>query len=270
MKWDRYLLGSLSAGEQDELEERLFRDDRLFEEIQAAEDDLILRYLNGGLSRRYRKRFELEYLHDQAHRDRLEFMRNLIALHSVTEKRAKRSPWLPLDSSVVGWGWAILATAAIVLIAWIAQTSLRHRPPLGNIEQNTASVSPKAAMAPPQNANGMQPESHTPNVAPALSFVLSPTATRGGSGAVFNIPTGASSIQLHLLTLNETPYTTYRITLRTADGARMWNGSSKSLTSVKVPAAPLADGDYVLSLEGKTSRGAFETVEDYVFRVVRR
>jgi len=61
MNLRHYLLGMVSDEQQNEIEERYFGDDEYFEEMLAAEDELVEAYVDGELSRRERKRFE-EYL----------------------------------------------------------------------------------------------------------------------------------------------------------------------------------------------------------------
>ncbi len=272
MKWDDYLLGRLPAEEREKLEERIFRDDSFFEEIHAAEDDLILRYWKGDLGRRDRSCFESEYLKDAVNRERAEFLRDLAAVHGDAEDRGKRSAaqrWLVLPTP--RWEWAALATASLLLICWFALDSIHHR--LLNNQAGQSAASTKTtplSPSPPHGGNEPRQDSQTKHVAPALSFILTPVATRGGHGTVLDISPGAPTIRLHLLTSTESAYSAFRIALQTADGTPVWSGSSKSLDSIDLPATQLANGDYILSLEGKDARGTFEAVDDYAFRVVRQ
>jgi hypothetical protein len=268
MKWDAYLLGRLPAEEREKLEERIFVDDSFFEEIHAAEDDLILRYWRGDLSRPDRRSFQREYLKDGVNRERAEFLRDLAALHGDADGRSKRfaARW---RLALSHWGWAALATASLVLICWFTQDSIRHRLLHNQARQSAASTN-TTPLPPSHEANGPQQNSPIQRVAPALLFILTPAATRGDRGTVLEVPQGAPSIHLHLLTSAGSAHSAYRIALRTADGTPVWNGSSQSLDSIDLPAARLASGDYLLSLEGKDARGAFEAIEDYAFRVVRR
>ena len=58
----QYLLGELPGHEQTALEARFFADDAFFEQLVAAEKELIGRYLRGDLSPEYRERFQRRYL----------------------------------------------------------------------------------------------------------------------------------------------------------------------------------------------------------------
>ncbi len=70
-KLDRYLLGRLSDLESDALEAELLRDRRLFDLAEAAEDDLVDRYVRGELPPEDRKRFERHLLPSERIRERV-------------------------------------------------------------------------------------------------------------------------------------------------------------------------------------------------------
>ena len=58
----RYLLGELPEHQETAVEARFFADDAFFEQLVAAEKELIGRYLRGDLSAEHRKRFQRRYL----------------------------------------------------------------------------------------------------------------------------------------------------------------------------------------------------------------
>jgi anti-sigma factor RsiW len=74
-----YLLGRLPEEEQVELEERYMEEDDLHEELLATADDLIHAYLDDGLSAGDRERFETYFLASPRRRQRLAFVRGLLA-----------------------------------------------------------------------------------------------------------------------------------------------------------------------------------------------
>ena len=57
-----YLLGHLSAEEQEEIEERLMIDDDLFDELEVSKDELVEEYCAGELSHSDQEWFEQHYL----------------------------------------------------------------------------------------------------------------------------------------------------------------------------------------------------------------
>jgi len=69
----RYLLGKLSDAESARLEERSFVDDRVFDLIESAEDELIDAYVGGNLSSEDRERFENKLLKSERVVERVEF-----------------------------------------------------------------------------------------------------------------------------------------------------------------------------------------------------
>jgi CHAT domain-containing protein/lipoprotein NlpI len=69
----RYLLGALPENESRQIEERYFADTDLYDQLRAAERDLIDRYARGELSGADRQRFEDRFLKAPGRRDRVEF-----------------------------------------------------------------------------------------------------------------------------------------------------------------------------------------------------
>lgn len=57
-----YLLGHLSEGEQEKLEERLISDDEFFDELEISKEELIEEYQAGELAQKDRQWFESHYL----------------------------------------------------------------------------------------------------------------------------------------------------------------------------------------------------------------
>src|SRR6266545_3283085 len=77
----QYLLGRMPEQERLELEERLFTDEELDEELLATTDDLIRAYLAGELSEADRARFETHFLASPENREHADLMRDV--LHAV-------------------------------------------------------------------------------------------------------------------------------------------------------------------------------------------
>src|SRR5262245_43346719 len=69
----RYLLGTLSEAERARLEEGYFSDDKEFEEIEIAEEELIDRYVRGELTGTDRKEFEQTVARSPRLMERVEF-----------------------------------------------------------------------------------------------------------------------------------------------------------------------------------------------------
>ncbi|MGH9770023.1 MAG: hypothetical protein ACREAB_21575 [Blastocatellia bacterium] len=74
----RYLLGDLPETEVAAVEQEYFADQEKFEEVWAAENDLVDRYVRGRLSRGERELFERNYLQSPKHRERVAVARKLL------------------------------------------------------------------------------------------------------------------------------------------------------------------------------------------------
>jgi hypothetical protein len=115
------------------------------------------------------------------------------------------------------------------------------------------------------------------NSEPALSVPLTAFLDRAsGQGQKFKVPAGIDIVQLQLA-LPATPYQTYQATLRVTDGKELFTVGDLSaqpseagqLLNLRLPARILTPRDYTLSLNGQTTDGHAESVDDYYFRVLR-
>lgn len=87
-----YLLGTISEGEREQIEERMLTDDLFFENLAAledvVEDDLIDQYLNDDLTSQERKGFEQIFLSTGERREKLELARDLSRRASLVVVRS--------------------------------------------------------------------------------------------------------------------------------------------------------------------------------------
>lgn len=130
-----YLLGKLSAEDRDEVEQRLFLEGQLYEELQTAEDDLIDDFLTGDLEQEDVARFHQNFLVSSQRQQKLrlgEAWRNYAAVHGGKKR--------PRVDSREGWRWRDLfsirtlkpvTVAAVVLIVatvgwrvWFSQSEV--------------------------------------------------------------------------------------------------------------------------------------------------
>ena len=87
-----YLLGDLPDEERERLEARYFVDDQSYQELRAAERDLMDRYVRNDLTATERERFESYFLSSGGRRERLAFAR---ALAQVTATAPAPPPDAP-------------------------------------------------------------------------------------------------------------------------------------------------------------------------------
>ena len=104
----RYLLGGLSEEEQVEMEDRAFRDWQYLQSIEAVETDLIDEYAQGKLSGSERRQFESRFLASAERRRKVEFAR---ALANVTSEFAPIEKDTPLVIPPEPAGWQIALRA---------------------------------------------------------------------------------------------------------------------------------------------------------------
>ena len=221
----RYLLGALPAAEQEVLEERLFSDRDLYEELEAVTDDLMHDYLSGHLTADERQRFEANVLAWPWQRERLELVRAMVA-------KVRRGETAPRVSRVPSW----LAQAAVLAAFASALVLLRPRPP-----------------APVPTAGATPAPSPTARREPPLVRLAEPTAT-----ADVVLPAAADSVRFEVVAREMHP--SYEAVVRTLQGAELWRLRGLEIeregapVRFSVPAAILAVGEYVLSLEGERFR----------------
>src|SRR5947207_7852242 len=84
----RYLLDECTEDEQVGVEERFIKDDELFDEMLAYEDELYLEYSAGELSDKEKSVFEQKFLRNRDDRSRLAFADALI---ETTDDMARES-----------------------------------------------------------------------------------------------------------------------------------------------------------------------------------
>ena len=116
---NRYLLGELTEEEQARVEERLFRDDIFFEQLQALKEELVDDYVQGELSAHEREQFEKRFLASPQWREQVQFSKALaVALTgsetpSTVEAAARSASWPQV------WSSSDPCPAQTVVCAWV-------------------------------------------------------------------------------------------------------------------------------------------------------
>jgi hypothetical protein len=114
-----YLLGQLSDGAGDELEQNILTNAELFEELLVVEDELIDDFLASKLDQNERANFEQHFLATPERQEQLRFARALNRYVTVASRKesAPGNFWLAFKSSPT---FLFRAAAAIVLVTLIA------------------------------------------------------------------------------------------------------------------------------------------------------
>jgi hypothetical protein len=288
----RYLLGQASAEECAELEDQYLRDDDMFEEIVAAENDLIDAYVRGNLAAAERTRFEVSFLSIPERRERVEFAKSLMRAGSAEKVSAARGGkpgggWYVWQTLRPGprWAAAIVLLAVAAGLSWmaVANRELRHQLAAARAVQADAQ---RQAQALRQQIADMQENRQNTDIAdlpepgsPILSVTLAPDLVRGGGRqqSTLRPPPGISEVRL-LLKQNHDRYSTYAAVLETAEGRQVWSRSSLvaratreggKVIIVKMQPSALSREDYVLRLFGTQPGAKANEIGTYSFRVVK-
>ena len=108
----RYLLGDLPETEQAAIEQEYFADPEKFEEVWAAENDLVDSYVRGRLSRGERELFERNYLQSPKHRERVLIAGKLLEAADRSMSESSLTPQI-IESVPYRRGWRSRMTEAL-------------------------------------------------------------------------------------------------------------------------------------------------------------
>jgi len=245
-----YLLGTLPPEERDELEESYFADDGVHEELQATADDLIHAYLGGTLSSEDRQRFETYFLASPTQRERLGFMRVLLANVRRSRADAGASPSPRVRRPAVA---AFAAAAVVALVAFGSRVCWRVPQP---------SVREAVATAPSVG--------HADVADPLVRF-----SSASMREAELTLSTANASVRFEVAVDAHRP--SYDAVMKDSAGREIWRAERRTqlrrdgLLVFDVPAKLLSEGEYVLSIRGEILRADVRPVPDelYTLRVRR-
>ena len=287
----RYILGQLSQEERARLEEEYFANSDLFEEIVAAENDLIDAYVAGKLRGDDLLQFENHFLTTAERRERVAFARSLLKGKSAENpSRGSTLQTVPANwrfLSLFSVGRAVAAAVILVLLAsslWLAVKGVRLgrelkeiRSSQARLEQQRQELQQKTAELEAQLAQRQAPPTprYRPQTGePIIALTLSANMPRGHAKPnILPLSHEISSVVLMLETQSG-PFVNYEIALETPEGTPVlrkkgltsWASVQGRLVEVQLPAYILQRGDYVIRLMDQ--RG--HEVDAYSFRVVTR
>lgn len=254
----RYLLRQLPDAEAEAIEAAYFADSALAARLEDLDDDLAHAYVDGSLDAADRAAFErgLDVPSRAARAAFIAGIRTAAVRPAAAMAPAKRVP---------PTAWTALAAAAVLLLAlggwWLVAP--RQREPRGQQAGGPSPAPAPTVTTPPVTA---------PDVVVALALPV--TATRsGGAVPTVDLPGDADVVVLRL-GLPLPPLADLAAELQGVDTGREWHGvvtpptadaPATSTAEVRVPAAELPAGDYILTL-----RRGDAPVTAAFFRVVRR
>ncbi len=271
-----YLLGALPAARQDEIDEQVISDADLHAEVQATADDLIHAYLAGELTPEDRDRFEAHFLASPPQRERVAFVRGLVTAVESMDAAAPPSPVAPLGvtpaagrASIAVWAAVAAGLVAVLGAGWLYLQNARPREGGGPIAER-----PSAAPSSPAAIDPSPDPAVTPAPGPTVVALRLPARS---PGQPVDLPLGAETRTVRLeVPVSDGDSATFDAVLRRPNGEEVWREEGlapKRFGAPIVVTAPtdvLADGEYVLTLQGEPTReGSGSSASRYRLRVLR-
>jgi anti-sigma-K factor RskA len=259
-----YLLGDLPDEERERVEERMFADDELYEQIEAMKAELADDYARGQLRSRERARYESRFLTSANGHERLAFARTMAkafdeAPATASEKRSwrdsvlaffsLRSPALQFSLAAamlllaLGGGWLFWQNRNLqsqLAQAQAEQSRLQRQAELANEQQRARGDELAAALDRERaereklqkeldQARAQQAPLASSTTPAFVSFLLSPGLIRDrDEPEKLVIPSTARQIRLRLDTGGDDDYRSFRAELRTMRGALILSRSGLS------------------------------------------
>jgi hypothetical protein len=277
-----YLLGQASRHARESFEAKYLADDDLFENLIAAENDLIDSFVRGALSSAEQAQFRTHFLNTPERRERVAFARSLMdyassKLASTPERtpqetapRAARSSFFHSPRWAIAA--AILLVAALGVFGWNLQLYRQLREASSRqqeLQQQMLALTARLNSAPWQ----APPLGQT-----LVAATFSPNVTRGAARPnVLYLPPGVSDAVV-ILSRKPAAYSSYKVTAEDAEGRQVWNGSNlvsntsheATLITVKLPPALMRAGDYIFKLSGFTQDSKIDDLDEYTIRILLR
>ncbi|HYL98941.1 MAG TPA: hypothetical protein VEZ90_08295 [Blastocatellia bacterium] len=272
---ESYLRGELGPDDVERVEESILTNDEFFEELEAAEDDLIDEYVAGTLSAQDRTRFEERYFSIPAMRDRVNFAAALARYRAQPSAQTvddvdfrKAEPRestlgestagkaISLESGSGGFSrWRSIPPSTIKLISIAAAFVLVA----------AAVLLVKFAFAPGSQAQRKVVASVEPG-----------SLRSGGQLARIEMPGDATVLELRLK-LRDADYQKFQAVVVEADesvevftsGVLPVESAPDRIVVVDIPASALKPGDYQVELSGIVD-GKPTNADEYNFRLTRR
>lgn len=302
----RYLLGQMTEAEQTEIEVKFLGDEKLYQELLIAEEELRFSYARGLLSPHERVQFERRFLTFPDEQQKLDLARAMVGeltrmevddtSESIQRNRGRNPLAYLLNFRTPQFAFAMTAVLLIAVgtVVWLAFERSRLRDQVTQLEiKNAEQVRQNSLrdenlrreLEEERNQRAMleqevaQPPTSQPpgrNAAtPILSLVLSPGRVRGdGATSKLSIPSSGAVVVLMLKLEEGTKHRNYHAEILNSEGTLIWsrNGlpGGRSLVVLRIPSRNLAEDDYEINLKGMTQSGELERAGDYYFTVLKK
>jgi anti-sigma factor RsiW len=277
---DRYVRGELSEFERNQLERTIAASPRLKERVQFArvwKDKLAASTGQATVSSRIES--------PKVEPPRTTWWSSLFGVSAES-----RAPRLALAFGMV----LLLVGGTAFVFSWMKGREEARQLAAQQAEQRQREIDKQAsASSSPADQLATQSPQPSPNVnatvpgqtqnqnssisKPFVAVTLSPGVTRsvGASNDVRLVP-GIKEVRF-TLNLRDENYVAYRAGIYPVGRPNIFSSGfvtprrlrSGAILTINVPAKQLSPGDYGIGLEGRTSSGTVEPVDDYSFRVLR-
>ncbi len=259
-----YLLGRLSAEEEDAVEGEYLGAPEALERLAAAEDELIDAYVAGELSGEDARRFEERFLASPARRERVAFARALRALaaREPAPRPLSRRPSLLLPLA------AVLPVA--LAAGWLLLSVRDLRTELSRQREQQAASARESANQRDHIALLQQKLEQGGPVAIVETWPLEPGYERDAAPPThWTVPAEAVAVRLRLSLAGDAGAGPFAARVETAEGrvvaeVHRLPATEGPSVDVVVGAAALAPGTYVVLLQAGRP---LETVDTYHLRV---
>lgn len=271
-----YLLGRLDEEERSRLEERLIREEDLFETAEAVEADLLDDYVHDRLAPEERKQIAFHLASSPRVRERLALIRGLGRIDK--ERNVLPFPVARRELSHFERAAAMAAMLTIAVLGFqlaterakLVQPSVETATPAVPMPTPTPRVPP--VMTPPSPevviAESTPPETPLPQPPAPWVIQLALSTVRGEEEIpVENVPPEKEHVQLHLQLLegDESRYT-FQVVVRRA-GSEVFQATDlkpreidRKWTLVLDLGPNLPEGPYEVEVSGVTSSGGIEPI----------
>ena len=258
-----YLLGTLDSALKAELEERILYAPEVYEELLIVEEELIDRYVAGGLSQSEQQQFETHFLITAERQNNLRFgklLKRYLNSHSVADPAAaatnhvdKNAPApkpFMFSPSLVSSPFITFCVTGVVLlgIALLGWLTVR-KPQVRPTQQNSE---------------------------PVVIVTLAPGSIITGSETArqVNVPPKGYNLKLEL-ELKNASFRNYKFELfhenksvQTSAALPVEAKGQQYVIPLTITGEALSPGDYQVKLSGVLESGADEFIQNYSFRVI--
>ena len=302
-----YLLGTLSDEEGVHLEEEFFSDDKTFEEIEIAEDELIDDYLRDDLTRAERDQFQKHLLRNSRITERVKFAELLQQASKSTGQRKSIKPepvswWSSLIAFFstpqrLGGAFAVLAVVIAGgflfadwlrlrdesrrLIAERAELQRQYNSLEGQLQTEKRQMNDERQSVEALGTRLDEALNNLPDRSDAVALLtplfLFPGGSRGSGGSNDVILPSRLSIVRLQLALESNDYPHYTAVVSRAEGPVAFRKTnlkpatkqSLAVIDLRFPSTVLTNGDYIVNVDG-VRPGNSSFVATYNFRAVSK